>query len=82
MIAEQNHGAHSAQVEMRLIINGSDICITHMGGDFIFVETPAEHPPCEAFILLIVDESETRWKVKLPEGMTSASKRVALALSE
>lgn len=82
MIAEQNHGAHSAQVERRLIINGTGVGITHLGRDFILVETPAEHPPCEAFIVLIVDESESRWKVKLPDGMTSGSKRVALALSE
>ena len=67
---------------MRLIINGTGIGITHMGPDFILVETPADHPPCEAFIQLIVDKSETRWKVKLPDGMTSAAKRVALALTE
>lgn len=82
MIAEQNHGAHSAQVEMRLIINGTCIGITHMGRDFVLVETPAEHPPCEAFIQLRVDESETQWKVKLPHGISSDSNRVALALTE
>ncbi len=67
---------------MRLIINGTGIGITHMGRDFILVETPAEHAPCEAFIQLTVDESQSQWKVKLPHGMSSSSKRVALALSE
>ena len=67
---------------MRLIINGAGIGITHMGWDFILVEAPAEHPPCEAFILLMVDKSKSQWKVKLPDGMSSSSKRVALALSE
>ena len=67
---------------MRLIVNGTGIGITHMGRDFILVETPAEHPPCEAFILLMVDHSKSRWKVKLPDGMSRASKRVALAVSE
>ena len=48
MIANQSLGAHSAQVEMQLIINGESISITHMGPDFLIVESPREHPPGEA----------------------------------
>ena len=81
MIAEQNYGAHSAQVEMRLIVNGTSIGITHMGRDFVFVELPAEYPPGEASILLRVDESESRWNVRLPDGISAGSKRVAIAMS-
>ena len=82
MIAEQNYGAHSAQVEMRLIVNGTSIGITHMGRDFVVVESPAEYPPGEASILLRVDDSESRWNVRLPDGISASSKRVAIALSE
>lgn len=82
MIAEQNYGAHSAEVEMRLIINGTSIGITHMGRDFVLVEAAAEYPPCEASILMKVDDSESQWKVRLPEGISRNSKRVALAVSE
>jgi len=82
MIAEQNYGAHSAQVEMRLIVNGTSIGITHMGRDFVVVESPAEYAPGEASILLKVDDSESRWNVRLPDGISARSKRVAIAVSE
>ncbi len=81
MIAEQNHGAHSAQVKMRLIVAGAVIRITHMGPDFVRVETPTDLPPGEASISLKVDDRESQWRVRLPEGMSKASHRVALALS-
>ena len=82
MIAEQSHGAHSAQVKMQLIVNGTVIRITHMAPDFLLVESPSEHPPCDATILLRVDGSESEWKVRLPEGISKDSRRVLLALSE
>lgn len=81
-MAEQNYGAHSAKVEMWLLINGASIGITHMGRDFVLIESPAAFPPCEASLFLKVDESESRWKVRLPHGICKASKRVALAPSE
>jgi hypothetical protein len=82
MIAEQNYGAHSAQVEMRLIVDGESISITHMGGDFVLIKSASEHPPGLATIVLRVDESERRWQVKLPDGISKTSKRVALALNK
>ena len=82
MIAEQSYGAHSAKVEMRLIVNGDSISITQMGPDFLFVDSATDHPPGEATIVLQVDGSERRWQVRLPEGLSKASTRVALALSE
>jgi hypothetical protein len=81
MIAEQNYGAHSAQVEMRLIVNGTSIGITHMGRDFVVVESPAEYPSGDASILLKVDESENQWNVRLPDGISSGSKRVTISLA-
>jgi hypothetical protein len=30
MILQENRGAHSAQVEMRLIVNGASISVTHI----------------------------------------------------
>jgi hypothetical protein len=53
-----------------------------MGSDFLFVESPTDHPPCEGSIVLRIDESESRWKVRLPEGISRESRRVVLALSE
>jgi hypothetical protein len=82
MIAEQSYGAHSAQVKMRLILNGTVLRITHMGPDFVLVESPADYPPGEASIFLKVDDSESQWKVKLPKGISKDSTRVTLALAE
>ena len=45
-------------------------------------QNASDHPPGEGSIVLQVDDSERRWKVRLPEGMSKESKRVALALSE
>lgn len=81
MIANQSYGGVSSQVKMRLIVNGTSIRITHMGPDFLFVDSPSDHPPCEAAICLQVDNHDRQWTVKLPDGVSSNSKRVALALS-
>lgn len=67
---------------MRLILDGINIRITHMGPDFVLVDSPADHPPCEACILFRVDNSESQWKVRLPSGISRHSKRIALALAE
>ena len=82
MITEKTYGAHSARVEMRLIVNGSSVSITQMGPDFLFVESASDHPPGEATIVLQVDDSERQWQVRLPDGISKDAKRVALALCE
>jgi hypothetical protein len=79
MIANQSLGAHSARVEMQLIINGESISITHMGPDFLIIESPREHPPGEATIVLQVDQSERRWTVRLPDGLQPGLKRVSIS---
>lgn len=80
MTADQNYGAHSARVEMRLILNGLTISITQMGPDFLLIEGGHEHPPGEATIVLQVDDTERRWQVNLPDGISKDANRIALAL--
>ncbi|HZR19808.1 MAG TPA: hypothetical protein VFE51_21155 [Verrucomicrobiae bacterium] len=82
MIAEQTYGAHSAQVEMRLILNGESISITHMGPDFVLIDSASSHPPCEGTIVLQVDQAERRWIVRLPSGISPGLKRVEIAGNE
>jgi len=79
MNAEQNYGAHSAQVEMRLMVNGESLSVTHMGPDFLIIESASNHPPSDATIILRVDHSERRWNVYLPNGISAESKRVSIA---
>ena len=70
---------HSAQVKMRLLLNGSSIPIVQMGPDFLILQSAMEHPPGDATLELCVDASERRWKVQLPRGISSASRTVTIA---
>lgn len=65
---------------MRLIVEGTSIRITHMGPDFLLVEPVSDHPPGQATILFQVDQSESRWQVNLPDGISKTSKRVTLGV--
>jgi hypothetical protein len=77
-----NYGAHSARVEMELRINGSSLSVTHMGPGFILIDSPIDHAPCKARLFLQVDDSKSEWEVSLPQGISSKSNRVPLALAE
>ena len=66
---------------MTLIVNGTVITINQMGPDFLLIEPADDHPPCEATIVFQVDQNERRWQVMLPNGISKASNRVALALT-
>src|SRR6266567_7073708 len=74
-----SQGGRSAQVTMRLLVNGFSIPVTQMGRDFLLVESPVNHPPTDASLILQVDQTERCWSVRLPEGISTASKRVAIA---
>ena len=65
---------------MRLLINGFSIPVTHMGRDFLLIDAPLNHPPADASLILQVDQNERRWDVHLPQGISIASKRVAIAV--
>ena len=81
MITSSSQGGHSAQVKMRLLVNGSSIAVAQMGPDFLLVDAPINHPPGNASLVLQVDQSERHWDVHLPEGISAASKRVTIAAS-
>ncbi len=73
-----SYRGHSAVVKMRLRFNGTSMPIAKMGPDYIVVHSASDHPPCEATIEMRVDDSESRWNVRLPNGISAASERVAL----
>jgi len=64
---------------MRLLLNGSSIPVAQMGPDFLILEAATEHPPGDATLELCVDASERRWQVRLPDGISRASRTVAIA---
>jgi hypothetical protein len=81
MILPSSQGGDSAQVEMRLVVNGCSISVAQMGPDFLLVDEPIDLPPGEATGILQVDQSERGWNVSLPNRISAASKRVQIALS-
>lgn len=71
--------AHSAQVHMRLVVEGVDLPIAQLGPDFLILETPTDLRVGKAEIILQVDASERRWTVALPDGLSAAAQRTRIA---
>lgn len=63
---------------MSLSFNGTSLPVAQLGPDFLLLETPGDHPPCEASVVLRVDQTERRWSVRLPRGISAGSRRVAI----
>jgi hypothetical protein len=72
------HGGHSADVRIDLMLNGHSIPVAQLGPGFLLLDTPSDQPPCDARIVLRVDQSERSWTVRLPEGISAASNRVPI----
>lgn len=64
---------------MHLVVNGFSLPIRQMGPDFLLLETPVNHPPAPANIVMQVDQNERTWAVSLPEGISAQSNRVRIA---
>ena len=63
---------------IELFVNGSVVPVAQLGPDFVILERAIEHPPCDAELLLRVDANEERWSVRLPDGLTSASREARI----
>ena len=81
MRLSDSYGGHSADVKIQLLLNGHSIPVAQLGPGFLFLDAPIDHPPGDASILLRVDQSERRWNVRLPNGISAGSKRVAISAS-
>jgi hypothetical protein len=66
---------------MQLLVSGGSVRVLQLGPDFLLVDQPFDHPPAGASVVLEVDGNERRWNVLLPDGISSGSKRVAIAAS-
>ena len=69
---------HSADVRMRLYVNGDVMKISHLGAEFIILRTAIEHEPTDAEISLSVDGNERRWAVRLVNGIRKDCVRTAI----
>jgi hypothetical protein len=66
---------------MRLLVNGLSLAVAQMGPDFVLVDAPVNHPPADASLVLQVDQTERRWHVNLPNGISAKTRRVAIEAS-
>jgi len=66
---------------MRLLVNGLSLAVAQMGPDFVLVDAPVNHPPADASLVLQVDQTERRWRVNLPHGISAKARRVAIEAS-
>ena len=78
MIAMTSNGGHSAQVKIQLLIDGGAIPVAQLGPDFLLLDAPFDYPPGNARLFLQVDQSERRWEVCLPNGISASSSRVCV----
>jgi hypothetical protein len=69
---------HSARVRMELRLHGAVLTISHLGPDYLIVAKPVDHTPTQAEIALSIDGKESRWAVRLPAGLSAASRRTSI----
>ena len=63
---------------MQLSVDGISIPVAQMGPDFVLLREPISLPPCDATLVIRVDQAEKQWLVRLPNGV-AGSKRAVIA---
>jgi hypothetical protein len=74
-----SQGGHSARVNLRLLLNELSLPVAQLGPDFLLLDNPVDHAPAVAAVVMQVDESERRWNVHLPDGISADNNRVPIA---
>ena len=64
---------------MHLTIDGKRLSVGQMGPNFLIMDATEEYAPTVAQLYLSVDGNEREWPVFLPDGISAASRRVAIA---
>ncbi len=70
---------YSADVRMELHINGLVLPITHLGPDFFVLTISIDHPPAEGEILMSIDGHESRWAVRLADGISAGQRKTRIS---
>jgi hypothetical protein len=52
-----------------LFVNGCALPVAQLGPKFLVLRTPVDHPPCDAEIAMSIDGEESRWAVRLVNGI-------------
>jgi hypothetical protein len=70
--------AHSAAVRIELCVNGHILPVSHLGPDFLVLKDIVEHPPAEAEIVMCIDGDESRWCVRLVDGIVAGRQKTRI----
>jgi hypothetical protein len=73
--------AHSADVQIHLSVDGHILSIGHLGPDYVILDNPIDHPPADAEISMLVDGKESRWGVKLIDGLSATHAHTRIFVS-
>ncbi len=63
---------------MHLLLDGQVLSVGQAGPGFLILDTAVNHPPATGRFFLEVDGVERQWEVRLPEGISAASRRVVI----
>ena len=63
---------------MRLLVNELTVTVVQLGPDFLLLDAPLDLPAGDASVVMQVDQQERRWDVRLPDGSSTSSRRVAI----
>ena len=61
---------YSAEVWLHLVVAGEEYSLSEIGPDGITLRQPTSLPPCEADVVMNVDDHEKVWRVWLPDGIS------------
>lgn len=79
MLQQSSYPIHSAQVDIKLRLNGAVLPVSQLGPGFlILTQATDSHPPTDARIFMQVDDSSEEWPVRLPEGIRPNTRQVLL----
>ena len=73
---------HSTKVQIQLFVNGQVLPVAQLGPDFLVLREPTNHPPAKAEIAMWVDGRESRWPVRLVNGIAIGQRKTPIARSE
>ena len=70
MSLSNGYTGYSADVRLNLIVDGREFALSQIGPDRIALRNPIELPPCEADVVMHVDNHQQVWRVWLPDGVS------------
>ena len=63
---------------MQLLVEDRVITVMQMGRDFLLIQESFELPATNATLVLRIDDFQRSWAVRLLEGISATSNRVAI----